>query len=236
MIDLVASSWRGGAPLAHPAINAESVDVHRGVIAFPHPLAWLLAAILRPIEGALGIREAAAVVLRPASDFGARALEELRDQTLNLLRFVDPPREIFGRQLAFNLIPQDSLGAVAEPDLARRLSTEAGRLLGWEATRLSVSLIVVPVFHGHAMSVRLDLGSHATISEVRSALDPGTDGSLPAAETATTPAEAAVDRSRVLSEPREDGRGGFWLWTVAGDAGATWARQAVELARAVAGL
>src|SRR3990172_10240412 len=98
-----------------------------------------------------------------------------------------------------------------------------GGLMGWETPRVSVSLIVVPVFHGHAVSARVHLGGHATASEVRAALDVETGRARETAEAPTTPMEAAIDGRTVVSEVSEDGLGGFWLWAVAGDAGAKWA-------------
>lgn len=230
MMDLVASGPAGSVPLVGPGTTTESARAHRGVIAFPHPLSLLLTEILSPLERALGVQEVIAVVLRPASDFGERGLEELRDQTVSLLRFGDPPTELFGRPLAFNVIPQDSMGAVAEPDLARRVGEEVRRLVGWDTARLSVSLILAPVFHGHALSARVTLGAPASIDQVRSALGAQICPPRGAAEAGNTPMEAAVETSPLLSAVTADGRGGFWLWAVAGDAGTAWARQAVELA------
>ena len=53
----------------------------------------------------LGLREATVVVFQPASAAGAGGVEELYQQSVSLLNFHDLPRAVFGRQIAFNLVP-----------------------------------------------------------------------------------------------------------------------------------
>lgn len=232
VLDLVACSGGAGVipPLVHPDINPEAALAHQGILRVPHPLSMVLAEVLHPVEKALGIHRVTAVVLRPASDFGERGLEELRDQTVGLLRFSGPPQEVFGRQLAFNLIPQASLGPTGEPGLERRLADEVGRLLGWQETRLAVTLVTVPVFHGHAISVHLDLRSETTVANLREAFAGGRGPKGTSLGGLSTPIEAAGERRTTVSGVSEDGLGGFWLWAVAGEAGAAAAWQAVRLA------
>jgi len=236
VVDLAGCSRGPGAPpLVHLDINPDAAHEHRGILAVPHPIAGVIAEILHPIERSFGIRRAFAVLLRPASDFGEKGLEELKDQTVRLLRFTEPPKDVFGRQLAFNLIPQRLLGRATEPGLERRLAEEVARLLGWPECRLSLSLITVPVFYGHALSARVELLAAATASDVERALgshvpsQAGEDG-------AGTPMEVAGVRQTTVSETTEDGLGGFWLWAVSGEAGSASAEQAVRLAGGIAGL
>jgi aspartate-semialdehyde dehydrogenase len=81
-----------GSPAASPEAR---------VVAVPHPLTTLLVSLLAPIQKAIGLVRVSAHVLRPSSDFGEPGLEELREQTVHLLRFEPTPTSVFGRQLAF---------------------------------------------------------------------------------------------------------------------------------------
>jgi aspartate-semialdehyde dehydrogenase len=100
-----------------------------GATTVAHPIAGALAAILAPFSTALGLRRASAFVLRPAADFGEAGMEELREQTVRLLRFEKTPSEVFGRQLAFNVIP-DPLLPDDESSSTSRIVADTKRILG----------------------------------------------------------------------------------------------------------
>jgi hypothetical protein len=198
------------------------------VLRVPSPLALLLADLLRPLQAALGVREAQAVVLRPAADRGQPGLDELRDQTVRLLSFASPPKEVFGRQLAFNVIPDGA----DDPSLEK----EVAHLLGWQHVRLTVSSALVPVFYGHTVLLRAVFDETADAEAVAQALReaPGLRG--PAASTADSPIDAAEGGRMDVARIRADGMGGFWLWAVAGDADAAAAEQALRMAAELAPL
>lgn len=191
------------------------------VLRVPSPVALLLADLLRPLQAAFGVREAVAVVLRPAADHGQPGLDELRDQTVRLLSFASVPKEVFGRQLAFNVLPGDSEAALA---------AEVAHLVGWEAPRLAVSSAVVPVFHGHTVLLRVLPEGRVEAEELEAVLRQAEGLRGPAATTAETPMDAAEGTGIEVARVREDGLGGLWLWVVAGDAAAAAAEQALRMA------
>lgn len=231
VVDLMGIGSAADGPLVHPSLNPEAARGPAGVLRAPHAIASLLAESLLPVERLAEIRSAAAVVLRPAADFGEPGLEELRDQTVGLLRFVEPPKSVFGgRQLAFNVIPEAGLGEAAEAGLERRVASEVASLLGWPERRLTVSLVAAPVFHGHAASVRIVPGRPLPEAELRSALACGGPSRGGAAAPAVTPLDAAGERRTSVSEAWDDGIGGVWLWVIAGEAGPASAANAVRLA------
>jgi len=197
--------------------------------AVAHPLALVLRELLQPLAEAFGVREASAVILRPASDFGAPGVEELRDQTVRLFNFAEVPVRTFGRQLAFNVIPHGDL-AGERPDLPRRIAGQVGELLGWRDGRLAVALLAVPLFYGHGVQLRVRLDGAPPLADVRDVLARAglLDGGEPRAPA--TPLEVAGSERTCLSDLAEDGLGGLWMWGVAGEAGARAARLAVDLA------
>jgi aspartate-semialdehyde dehydrogenase len=195
----------------------------------PHPLALLLAQVLRPLDRELGVGEASAVILRPAADFGEDGLEELRQQTVGLLSFAEFPAAVFGRQLAFNLIPQSRL-RTAPPSLEQRLVAEVRELLAWSEDRLALRLIAAPLFHGHALQLRIRLAEGATTERARAALTRAGFADPAAADAAVTPIEVTGEARTALSDLVHGGLGAYWIWVVAGEADAGPARQAVRLA------
>jgi aspartate-semialdehyde dehydrogenase len=230
VLDLVGCSGADAA-LAHASLRPPSASERARPLRIPHSISVVLAELLRPLHAAFGVTGATAVVLRPAADFGEEGIEELREQTVRLLRFERPPSRTFGRQLAFNVIPQHLLPGAAE-DLERRIEAETGALLGTGEGALAIRLATVPVFYGHAMAIRLDLREDAAVPDVERAV---ATGPRPVGKSGrATPMEAATAPGAAVSHVSRDGATGFWLWAVAGEAEAASARAAVDLAASLA--
>jgi len=234
VVDLVACLDDGERlPRVHMDINPEAAQGRR--LAVPHPLSILLADLLRPLDRELGVEEAVAVILRPAIDFGRDGVEELRGQTVGLLNFGQVPSEVFGRQLAFNVIPQAGL-AGEERRLEERIRLDVMEVLGWERGRLALRMLAVPVFYGHCLQLRLRFRSAATPQGIGRALQ-GATVALPGdAEARSTPVDVSEERTTSFYEIAEDGLGGYWLLAVAGETERRGAEHAVRRAAALAGL
>lgn len=232
VLDL-AGAWPG-APLVHPEWLALPERGTPGPFAVPHALAVVLAEILRPLHAALGLRRASAWMLCPASDAGAVGLEELREQTVNLLRFEAPPTEVFGRQLAFNAIPSHLLpredGAVDG-----RIAAQAGRLAGLVETRVALRRVAIPAFYGHALSLQIELERGAD-DDVRAAFRECGGAGFESLTDSGALLDAGEERSTRVVRCEPDGVGGFWLWALAGEAMDASAAAAVAVAAAMADL
>lgn len=193
----------------HPvvaAINLETVAAG-GVLLSPHPGVVMLANLLYPLRG-FGLASASATLLQPISVFGKPALEEVLDQTRNLLRFAGPePREIFPAQLAFNLLPAEApLGA---------LGSHLEKVLG-SGLEMMIQLVQAPVFHSYAVGLSLRLAEDPGLEAVRRAL-----GDHPANELAVDPELLgpidAAAREEVLIGPVRAAPGqpgGYLVWAV----------------------
>jgi len=235
IIDLVGAAPAGSDPrLIHMDVNPEAARGHR-VFAVPHPLAAVLGDLLRPFRDALVPAEVLALVVRPASDFGEEGVEELRQQTVSLLNFGQLPSETFGRQLAFNVVPQGHL-ACDRRETAELVARQVAELMGWAGSRLALRLLSAPVFYGHALQLHLRFTDQVSLSDVKGAIRDGAAFEPPDGDGPTTPAEVSDEYTTRLAELAEDGLGGIWIWAVAGEAGAKGAHQAVRLADAVSDL
>jgi aspartate-semialdehyde dehydrogenase len=229
VIDLHGSSPRG-VPRVHLDLNPQVLQNGGGRrYVVPHPLALLLSEILHPLDRGPGLAEASAVIVRPAADFGQEGVEELRQQTVRLLSFAEVPVDTFGRQLAFNIIPQAGL-TVDERELESRIVQDVAALLGWESSRLAVKLITAPVFYGHGIQLRFRPDAACAEGEIRRLLDQAGLPDPAAPVPAPTPLDVIGETRTAASDLCSDGLGGYWLWIVAGEAGAKGAREAVRLA------
>jgi len=236
VIDLVHARPAGArARLVHIDFDATVARDSPPVLALPHDLATLLIDLLHPLETSFGCSEAVATILRPASDFGQRGVEELREQTVGLFSFAAPAAPVFGRQLAFNLLPQSVLPDAAE-GLERRVAGEVRTVLGWKEDRLALCLAAAPVFHGHSVGLRFRPARSVDAAEVRAALETARIPVAGGAGARITPVDVSVSRGTHVADVSADGLGGHWIWAVVAEAAARNAELAVRLADAVVDL
>ena len=196
-----------------PMASADSDD---RLFVVPRMASYLVGATLRRARESLSAASASATILLPAGVQGDAGAKELHQQVVNILSFKSPPTEIFEEQVAFNV----KLGAsgVRSVAVAESVALETAKLADME-NALTVSLVQVPVFHGYAASIWVELEAPveqrtlvACFKEPPFALETGRGAKSP------TPVGAA-ESNRIhiggLRRPIERSRPGFWLWAVA---------------------
>ena len=111
-------------------------------------------------------------MMEPASEHGRAAMDELHQQTVNLLSFQRLPREQYDAQVAFNLLP--ALGEAAKVKLSDDGAADSQSLCGacrWaRLPALALQMVQAPVFHGYVVSVLVELSRRLTVEEVEAAL------------------------------------------------------------------
>lgn len=235
-IDLTsAASGSERVPLINASVNPEAIARHPAVIATPHPAAQMVSSLLAPIHKGPGLLEATVVVFQPASALGDAGIEELYQQTVGLLNFREIPRELFGRQVAFNLVPSSLYAGEGVPGDAhpRRLQDEVLRVTGG-AYGLSLEVVLAPVFHCHAVLARVALPRGTGRSDLMAAFERSDDVRLARAGHPPTPVDQAGKPGIALAgfEPA-GGESAFWFWAVADDLHAGAALNAVRIAETV---
>jgi len=90
-------------------------ELQPGPCVTAHPVAVVLALLLLRARKAGVIRRVVATMFEPASEHGQRGMDELHQQTVNLLSFQPLPKEVFDAQVAFNLVAR--YGQKSHPSL-----------------------------------------------------------------------------------------------------------------------
>ena len=196
-----------------------------GIVAVPHAVTTLLVSLLAPIQAAIGVTRVSAHVLRPASDFGEAGLEELREQTVHLLRFEPTPTAVFGRQLAFNVLPE-YLFPFGEDDSSARVLRESRELLGAPDLPFALSQALVPLFFGHAIAAHVELakpGRSEALAAWRGAPDVAVADDPDVGATLDAPETSGLLIARVDDVAATTLR----IWALGSEAGATAAARAV---------
>lgn len=215
-----------GVPLRAPAVSEAIGDgsalpsLETVAVVPAHPLAAMLM-LLSARLGA-GLEQIAATVLLPASEHGRAALDELHQQTVNLLSFHSLPLEQFDAQTAFNLLP--ALGEDARVDLAdveRQILADAQTLGGKRVPTPLLQVIEAPVFHGYGLSVLLTLRHPSTPDALKQQLR-GRYVHVVVTDEEEAPSNLAIAGLKDLliqvrgANERGQEQKQFWLWA-AGD-------------------
>jgi len=208
---LVRSPW-----VASQEVTA---DLFTPAVVPANPAALALALLMERVQQAAPVRQAAATMLLPASEFGRRAMDELHQQTVNLLSFQSIPKATFDAQLAYNLLcgfgenAKVSLGLM-DARIRRQYSALGGRRL----PTLAIQTVSAPVFHGHSFSIFVELERTVDLSALEDALS-GEHVDLVLEETDSPSNLAATGQNDVLVKLRlepgarnanESSR--LWLW------------------------
>jgi aspartate-semialdehyde dehydrogenase len=180
-----------------------------------------LALVMERVRQAAQVRWAAATMLVPASEFGRAAMDELHQQTVNLLSFQTLPKTVFDAQTAYNLLTGMGENATAHlSSLGERVRRHLTALLGHRGAVPAVQAVMAPVFHGHAFSIAVELERAVEISALEEALS-SEHVDLVLEDTDSPSNLAATGQNDVLvrlrvepgeRNPTEARR--LWLWAV----------------------
>ena len=155
-----ALDQEAGVLVRAPWLGAEeaAVDLFTPAVVPAHPAALALALLLDRLRQAAPIRFAAATVIVPASEFGRAAMDELHQQTVNLLSFQNLPRAVYDAQAAYNLLGGVGEGArISLSQLEARIRRHYEALTAGRAPALALQVVHAPVFHGHTFAVAVEL-------------------------------------------------------------------------------
>ena len=136
-----------------------------------HPAALTLALLLERLQQAAPVRLAFATLLQPASEFGRAAMDELHQQTVNLLNFQGLPRDLYDAQAAYNML--SGLGETAKFSLVAveaRVRRHYAALSAGRWPVLALHVIHAPVFHGHTFSIAVEMERPVDITAIEEAL------------------------------------------------------------------
>jgi aspartate-semialdehyde dehydrogenase len=158
--------------------------------------------------------------MEPASEYGREAMDELHQQTVNLLSFQTLPREQYDAQVSFNLLPE--LGEAAKVKLGvteERIRRHYAELSEGRLPGLALQMVQAPVFHGYVLSVLVELGEAASVGDVETALAGDHIDLVSAASDPPSNLSAAGQEDIMVRVRKDSGEGEkgtrFWIWLAA---------------------
>jgi aspartate-semialdehyde dehydrogenase len=227
-------------PLVVPEVNPHAIAQfkNRRIIANPNCSTIQLVVALKPIYDAVGIERINVATYQSVSGAGREALEELAEQSVQLLTGKGPvTARVIAKQIAFNCVPQiDKFEDNGYTKEEMKMVWETRKILEDPNIRVNATAVRVPVFYGHSEAVHLETRTKITVGEVRALLAnaPGVEvmderrpGGYPTAAT-----EAANRDTVYVGRIREDlsSDRGLNLWVVADNVRKGAATNSVQIA------
>ena len=158
-------------PLVVPEINGADVATHRGIIANPNCTTAITLTALHPLHRAFGVKRLFASSYQAVSGAGARAIQELRNQTEAVAKNQPIVKEIFPHQIAFNVIPQvDAFLDSGYTKEEMKMENEGRRIMHLPGFKASVTCVRVPVYRAHSVALSAEFERPISLEEARAAL------------------------------------------------------------------
>jgi aspartate-semialdehyde dehydrogenase len=207
------------APWVQESVTPLNLQTPAAVPA--HPAALMLALLLGQVRQASAVRSAFATVLEPASEYGRGAMDELHQQTVSLLSFQSLPKALYDIQIAFNATP--AAGPEGKIDLQAteaRVRRHYALLAAGRLPAVAIQLVHAPVFHGHTMSIGLDLERAMTAEQLRQLLAASEHIEVASSDEDAPSNLVAAGQELVLvrvrsAEDEATATNRFWLWAAA---------------------
>ncbi len=168
-----SSQWRMDpeVPLVVPEVNPHDLKWHKGIIANPNCSTIQMVVALKPIHDVAKIKRVVVTTFQSVSGTGKKAMDELLQQTVDLLNFREIKIQVYPHQIAFNVLPHiDKFLENAYTKEEMKMINETKKIMGDPSIRITATTVRVPVFRGHSESVNIETEKKITSQEVREIL------------------------------------------------------------------
>ncbi len=165
-----SSAFRMSAdvPLVVPEVNPEAAANHKGVIANPNCTTILLTLALAPLARRFSMRRVLISTYQSASGAGARAMEELKVLSRDVLEDKKPISEVLPYSLAFNLFLHNSpLASNSYCEEEMKMVNETKKIMGLPDLLVSATCVRVPVLRAHSEAVNIEFDQVFDLEEAR---------------------------------------------------------------------
>ena len=238
-----SSQWRmdPDVPLVVPEVNPDDLKWHKGIIANPNCSTIQMVVVLKPIHDVAKIERVVVTTFQSVSGTGQKAVDELLQQTTDLLNFREATCTVYPYQIAFNVLPH--IDKFLENDYTKeemKMVHETRKILGDESLRVTATTVRVPVFRCHSESVNIETEKKLTANDVRAILSnaPGVVVfDAPHKNVYPFPVHVAGKDETYVGRIREDEsiEKGINLWIVADNLRKGAALNAVQIAERLIG-
>jgi aspartate-semialdehyde dehydrogenase len=159
-------------PLVVPEVNAEDCKaMTRNIIANPNCSTIVMIVAIKPIHDLSPIKRIHAATYQAASGAGAAAMQEMEDQTKQVLAGSPVTIDKFQYQLAFNVIPHVDI--FLENDYTKeemKMHHETRKMMHADLS-VSTTAVRIPVYRAHSEAIWVETEDELSVDQVRSAME-----------------------------------------------------------------
>ena len=194
-------------PLVVPEVNPDALDNHKNIISNPNCSTMQMVLALKPLHDEYKIKRVVVSTYQAVSGAGKASVDELLDQTKNIINGKKISIKNFTKQIAFNLIPHiDEFDKDGYTKEELKMTNETKKILDREID-VSATCVRVPVKTGHAESINVEFDNLYDFENILKILknaqgckviDDRKDGGY------ITPLEAENDYTTFISRIRKD--------------------------------
>jgi aspartate-semialdehyde dehydrogenase len=195
----------------------EQLDLEADAALVAHPAAVVLALLLLRAHKLSGVKTAVATIFEPVSERGRRGMDELHEQTVNLLSFQQMTKKVFDAQVAFNMLARYGEHSQTRLEtIEARIARHFQQITRKRVPVPPLALVQSPIFHGHIFSVYIELERPLVLGDFERAFQGDHVVLVRAGEEGPSNVTAA-GREEILLTVRRDAQqeAGFWLWAAA---------------------
>ena len=159
-------------PMVLFGINDDALETSKkGLVSVPSPEATQLLLPLQKIHAQYKVRRIICSTYTSTSVYGKDAMDELFSQTRKIYMndTLADDQKVFGKQIAFNIIPQVGEFIGEETAAEWVLNVESKKILGANV-KVHANCAVVPAFIGSAQYVNIECEQDVDVADVKNLL------------------------------------------------------------------
>jgi len=167
-----------GVPLVIPEVNPDAMSHIKlgsgkgAIIANPNCSTIIALMAVTPLHRLAKVKRMIVSTYQAASGAGAAAMEELRNQTQDILDGKPAAPKIFPMQYAFNLFSHNSK---MDPEIGYneeeiKMVKETKKIWGTDDVNITATCIRVPIMRAHAESINLEFENDISVDDALGAL------------------------------------------------------------------
>ena len=173
-----SSAWRMDkeVPLIVPEVNPSALGKKWGIIANPNCSTIQMVVALKPIHDKYRIRRVVVSTYQSVSGSGQKAIEELKQQSRDVLDGKPAQCNVYPHQIAFNCLPH--IDVFQENGYTKeeiKMVNETHKILEDDTIEVSPTAVRVPVIYSHSEAINVETEQPMNVKEVKEllSLSPG---------------------------------------------------------------
>jgi len=168
-----SSAWRmdKDVPLIVPEVNPSALGDEWGIIANPNCSTIQMVMALKPIHDEYRIRRVVVSTYQSVSGSGQKAMEELEQQSRDVLDGKSAQCNVYPHQIAFNCLPHIDVfldNGYTKEEI--KMVNETRKILEDDSIEVSPTAVRVPVVYSHSEAVNVETEQAMTAKEVKELL------------------------------------------------------------------